>query len=579
MKTNFLKNSLILVLTSVMFIFSACEPKENSIIEENPNDSISNDTIITPPTINVDKSSLKLVGYCGNNIDVNIAAGQMARLGGGTALPKALFGDSKYIVGARVYIGAEATDTKIFITANLQTNLYEQYFDVVPNAWNYIKFDTPFELNDSLAGVYLGYIGMSDGAMLGMESGEFQLNSQGMGMDIYYDSTEDDQWQFFTNVGGYGYSGKLGIQAVVAEGDYSAEIQNNICIANPRIDTKLPINTTNTIKFDVFNYGVKTVNDITIEYEYNGEKGSKSFNNLDLWNGMGYTVYITDLTTPASEGSYTLSIEAKSSATDQKIEDNKYSITQEIYASGYQRKVLIEKFTGQSCSACPNGAEVVKTVRAAFEGRSIEVAHHEGFGADAFTIEESTIFANYFYESPQAKYSPAIMIDRNIANSTDSKAVACPVTDNATPLFTTDILGKALESIAPLNINISHTYNEANRQLAVTVSGEAIQELPNARVNVWLTQSNIKAFQIKGGNDYNHNHAIRASLTGTWGQELVLTPENKYEMTFRYQLPEKIGDFDVVIEDIEIVAFVADYDATSSFNCRVHNAEAVALKK
>ena len=171
------------------------------------------------------------------------------------------------------------------------------------------------------------------------------------------------------------------------------------------------------------------------------------------------------------------------------------------------------------------------------------------------------------------------MIDRNVANSENPESVVGRVNDNETPLFTEAVLSKALESIAPLNVNITHTYNEANRQLSVTVSGEAIQALPNARVNVWLTQSNIKAFQLKGGDDYSHDHAIRATLTGTWGQELVLTPENKYEMTFRYQLPEKVGDFDIVLEDMEIVTFVADYDATSSFNCRVHNAETVALKK
>ena len=49
-------------------------------------------------------------------------------------------------------------------------------------------------------------------------------------------------------------------------------------------------------------------------------------------------------------------------------------------------------------------------------------------------------------------------------------------------------------------------------------------------------------------------------------------------MTFRCQVPEKVGEFPIVLEDVEIVAFVADYDATNSFNCRVHNAEAVALK-
>ena len=548
---------MMLVLTSAMFIFSACEkqpePEQETKIEET-----------------------KLIGYCGNNIDVNIAAGQMARMGGGTTLPKAMFGDSKYIVGARVYIGAEATDTKIFISTDLQTNLYEQPFEVIPNAWNYVKFTTPFELTDSLPGVYIGYIGMSDGAMLGMESGEFQLNSGGMGMDIYYDSTEGDQWQFFTKVGGYGYKGKLGVQAVVTGGDYSADVQNDITIANVRTNNKLPINSLNNIKFDVFNYGIKTVKDITVEYEYNGEKKSITYDKLDLWNGMGQTINITDLKTPATEGKYTLTITAKTSTGDQQQDDNTYTVEQEIYASGFQRKVLIEKFTGQSCSACPNGAEIIKATRAAFEGRSIEVAHHEGFGADAFTITESTEYANFFYNQP--KFSPAIMIDRNLANSENPESVVGRVNDNATPLFTADVLSKALESIAPLNVNITHTYNEANRQLAVTVSGEAIQALPNARVNVWLTQSNIKAYQIKGGDDYTHNHAIRTTLTGTWGKELVLTPENKYEMTFRCQVPEKVGEFPIVLEDVEIVAFVADYDATNSFNCRVHNAEAVALK-
>jgi hypothetical protein len=562
MKTTLLKNFMMLVLTSSLLILAACSGPDTDSWTGNDNSQTSEH---------------KLVGYCGNNIDVNIAAGQMARLGGATTLPKAMFGDSKYIVGARVYIGAAATETKIFISANLQTNLYEQEFEVVPNAWNYVKFTTPFELNDSLAGVYIGYIGMSDGAMLGMESGEFQLNSKGMGMDIYYDSTEDDKWQFFTNVGGYGYKGKLGIQAVVAGGDYSAETQNNLTIANVKADAKLPINASNNIKFDIFNYGTKTINQILVEYTYNGKSNNIYLNNLDLWNGMGCSVNIADLVTPSQEGTYPLTISVSArDITDDVPADNQYSINQEIYASGFQRKVLIEKFTGQSCSACPNGAEIIKATRAALEGRSIEVAHHEGFGADAFTIDESKEYANFFYSQP--KFSPAIMIDRNVANSENPESVVGRVNDNETPLFTEAVLSKALESIAPLNINIEHTYNEANRQLVVTVSGEAIQALPNARVNVWLTQSNIKAYQLKGGDDYSHDHAIRATLTGTWGQELVLTPDNKYEMTFRYQLPEKIGDFDVVIDDMEIVAFIADYDATSSFNCRVHNAEAVALK-
>ena len=407
MKTKFLKNTLLLLLASAMLIFSACNP-------EDPTNPWEGDD-------NTNTSSTKLIGYCGNNIDVNIAAGQMARLGGGTTLPKAMFGDSKYIVGARVYIGAEATDTKIFISADLQTNLYEQAFEVIPNAWNYVKFTTPFELTDDLAGVYIGYIGMSDGAMLGMESGEFQYNSGNMGMDIYYDSTEDDKWQFFTKVGAYGYKGKLGIQAVVTGGDYSAETQNNLTIANVKVDAKLPINTANNVKFNIFNYGIRAVNQVLVEYNYNNEKKLIYLNNLDLWNGMGYTVNLSDLTTPSQEGTYPLSISISArNITDDIPADNQYSINQEIYASGFQRKVLVEKFTGQSCSACPNGAEIIKATRAAFEGRSIEVAHHEGFGKDAFTIDESIEYANFFYSQPKFHTNCEIFCSSSVKNTLGS---------------------------------------------------------------------------------------------------------------------------------------------------------------
>ena len=38
--------------------------------------------------------------------------------------------------------------------------------------------------------------------------------------------------------------------------------------------------------------------------------------------------------------------------------------------------------------------------------------------------------------------------------------------------------------------------------------------------------------------------------------------------------------FKIKLKDVQkIQAFIADYDSTNSFNCHVHNAEAVALKK
>ena len=72
MKTAFFKNFMIMLLSSMVFLFSACErPEATNPNPDNSQDSIQ-DTIPEPPVINVDKSKLKLIGYCGNNIDINI---------------------------------------------------------------------------------------------------------------------------------------------------------------------------------------------------------------------------------------------------------------------------------------------------------------------------------------------------------------------------------------------------------------------------------------------------------------------------------------------------------------------------
>ena len=74
-----------------------------------------------------------------------------------------------------------------------------------------------------------------------------------------------------------------------------------------------------------------------------------------------------------------------------------------------------------------------------------------------------------------------------------------------------------------------------------------------------------------------------------WGVFSAIPKQYSEEEMLGYELPYADGNSDIYkddsfiiqhpLADIEIVAFVADYDASNSFNCRVHNAEAVALKK
>lgn len=542
-----------------------------------------------PDSFNPKYAKTNLIGYCGDGEIVSCGAGTASTIGGATRIQAAMYEGSTHILAIRVYLGAEATNAKVFITKNPNgtEHLYEQQFNAVANAWNVVTLNTPFALDSISGDFYMGYIAETTGNILAFENGEFQtitiIGSDGnpteVCSDIYFDSTEGDIWSWFTNLANYEYRGKVAVQAIVSGGNYSAEAQNDIQITNVRVNEKLPTNASNIISFDIVNRGVNTVGQLKINYSFAGTSNEIVVNDIELWNGMHHSVLISDIKAPSEVGSQTLSITIKNpyNTNDENVNNNTYSINQEI-CKGFNRILLIEKFSGQSCSKCPNGSVIIDNVRSQFPGQTVEVIHHEGFGADAFTIDCSKEYT-CFYNRP--KFSPAFMLDRNEEYSHDKGYVVSNVADGTTSLavFTADLVQKALSAVAPLSIEISHTYNSATRHLAVTIKGETIGAMPNARVNVWLTQSNIEAWQLSGGDNYKHNHAIRANITETWGEPIVITPDNYYEMTFNYTIPEQVGDFPVVDSDVEIVAFVADYDANNLLNCRVHNATAVALQK
>ena len=89
-------------------------------------------------------------------------------------------------------------------------------------------------------------------------------------------------------------------------------------------------------------------------------------------------------------------------------------------------------------------------------------------------------------------------------------------------------------------------------------------------------QDSIGAFQAPRDSNDVHNRAVREIFTPTWGDEMTVANDGTFSMTYTYQVPDTIGKFATVLKNMEVQAFVTNYN-TSVNKREVQNATKIAL--
>ena len=232
-----------------------------------------------------------------------------------------------------------------------------------------------------------------------------------------------------------------------------------------------------------------------------------------------------------------------------------------------RNSVLLEDFTGTYCGPCYYGMKNIQSVISGFGDKVILICHHLG---DFFAIPQSSILQSFYGVAS----IPAAMLDRT------KGAVGNDVTFHPSVL-TKSALEKKLAEPSPVAISLETSYNSTTKDLKVKVTGELLDNLPKARLSVYLIQDGIVYYQNLGGKDYVHRNALRAVLSKeAWGDALGVA-QGKFSKEYTYKLPEKIGRFDTDPAQMYIVAFIADVVSINGTNISkniVHNAAIKGIK-
>ena len=218
---------------------------------------------------------------------------------------------------------------------------------------------------------------------------------------------------------------------------------------------------------------------------------------------------------------------------------------EELPAVSCKRTVLLEEFTGQECTNCPDAHRLVANLHEQYGEQLVSVAIHAG------PYREVDRWGNYFQVLKIVPDGDEYAKTWNVAaypSAVVNRRSGTLSQKNDWPTWIRDELTRE----SPIELAVkAHIDDDGNIVIETDVKGLSAVK---GKLQLWITESSIKSYQVDDGKyltDYEHNHVYRASVNGLWGEELSLNNGEERVLSHSYT-PRDIW----VKSNLAVVAFV-----------------------
>lgn len=329
-----------------------------------------------------------------------------------------------------------------------------------------------------------------------------------------------------------------------------------------------------TVSGVLFNNGYTAINTVDLTYKVNGSNPvTQSLTGLNIPAFGTYNFTFNQPIAMSTAKAYNVEVTAEypNSLADQNLSNN--SATQEVFALSAlpEKNVLFEEFTTTPCGWCPDGHVRAAEIEA-LHSYFIPVNIHAGFGTDGMTTPEASTIAAAF-----ANGAPTACIDRVKYKGEERVGIS-------RNLWKAKVEERR-QQLAPSTVAATSSYNNATRELSVTVTAKFYSEVAgDFRLNAFIVEdsvvgpnnnqfnqsnflNNTAGHPMQGrGNPiigYVHRHVERYAMGGAWGASGVVTSptsnNQEYTKTFTYTLPQSWND-----AQCKVVAFVHEYNQVAN---------------
>ncbi len=459
-------------------------------------------------------------------------------------------------------------DICIFITEDLDGDdeyaLENQRLSTV--GWNEVSTENAYEINGNT--FYVGF--------------RYTYYYSTQVSAAMFDGSSFNENACWSNIGNAGWNntdcydfGALSLQ-IVMSGDATLGTEANL------MDIIMPTSAMSNAQFTmrpiVRNTGGTEINEYNIYYSVDGgdeTKVSVTGRSVEPNASDTTSILLAIAEDDIAEHTVYARLEVEGDTDDTNNEVTKTII---IYTMPVSKKVLLEDYTGMECSYCAEVNDHLDTYLNQWNvaDKAVIVAHHvyKGNYYDYYALQTSIEYASFFGMTG----APQMMIDRDTFGGSS-------VMFNVLSYDPGSMVYSRLQNDCFTSIGIDTEYDSATRELKITVSGTKYLPLTGyPTLHVWLTEDGLINWQNSSSGliyNYEHNHVMRVFVTGPTGDELD-TEAGYFEKTYTVTIPESIqgyggdsalpgGPIAVNDENINVVAFVANFNTSNYLDCEVIN--------
>lgn len=205
-----------------------------------------------------------------------------------------------------------------------------------------------------------------------------------------------------------------------------------------------------------------------------------------------------------------------------------------------QRAILLEEFTGQNCTNCPDGHQAIKDITATLGDSVVPVGIHASTLAVNPPLGFKTDTGEEYYNAAGRPALPTATINMQTSPLQVSEWGAT--------------INRLIMTQTPFTVKADAKVNGKNFDINVAFSSGEDYE---GRLMVWILENDIVRRQLDHGtwiNEYVHQHVFRAAVTeDIWGQKVALKANQPQYLDFSYPIPE---DQYWDSENLYVVAFL-----------------------
>lgn len=474
-------------------------------------------------------------------------------------------------------------DIKLFIgTTPIDRVVEESHTITRALQWDEYTFAKPYTITGEESELYIGYQGeVSAATSMLMHDGNLAIPATGYALS-------GNEWVDIADLG-------FGCANIRVNIDGAPTITDAI-IKPLNTDGFYKANTPYSFAGQIYNFGSEKITSFDLKVSVGDSAPvTKHYTGLDITPASNFD-FVLDEYTSTTQGMQSLSLEIVNinNGNDFDAADNTFVGNICFYPREMERTVLVEGFTGQTCSNCPSGhAELNKWVETVPEGAVIEVMHHSGYQPDYFSMDADYDYT--FFYGKTSTYAPAAMMNRTLFPSISAYPVWGPSVSTFQKAY--DIIQ---ETQPYVSLRLDTSFDKDTREVKIYFKTVAHNDLPtNTNVfNVVLLQDGLEGTQSGAGSGYIHNNVFRGTLTdNAWGKMLpsrACVTAGEYVWEYTFTLPESIfSDYwantemteanraryyhDVVPENMKLVAYVGALGGDDIAGHAIYNAIEVKL--